>query len=38
MKFVGDFGAKTYKCNYINEYINFFGNIGQGNPLPLTNN
>ena len=29
MELVEDLGAKVNKCSYINEYINFFCNIGQ---------
>ena len=38
MELVEDLGAKVIKCRYINEYINFFCNVGQDHPLPLTNN
>ena len=33
IEFVEDLGAKVNKCNYINENINFFCNIGQAHPL-----
>ena len=36
MELVEDLGAKVNKCSYINEYINFFCNVGQDHPL--TNN
>ena len=29
MEHVEDLGAKVNKCSYVNEYINFFCNIGQ---------
>ena len=36
MELVEDLGAKVNKCSYINEYINFYCNVGQDHPL--TNN
>ena len=35
MELVEDLGAKVNKCSYmyINEYINFFCNVGQDHPL-----
>ena len=33
MELIKDVGAKVNKCSYINEYINFFCNIGQDHPL-----
>ena len=33
MELVEGVGAKVNKCSYINEYINFFCNIGQDHPL-----
>ena len=38
MELVEDLGSKVNKCSYINEYINFFCNVGQDHPLTLTNN
>ena len=35
MELVEDFGAKVNKCSYINEYINYFCNVGQDDPLTL---
>ena len=35
MELVEDLGAKVNKCSYINEYINFFCNVGQDHPLPI---
>ena len=35
MELVEDVGAKVNKCSYINEYINFFSNIGQDHPLTV---
>ena len=29
MELVEDLGSKVNKCSYINEYINFFCNVGQ---------
>ena len=36
MELVENLGANVNKCSYINEYINFFCNVGQDHPL--TNN
>ena len=33
MEFVEDLGAKVNKCSHINEYVNFFCNMGQAHPL-----
>ena len=33
MELVEDLDVKVNKCNYINEYINFFCNVDQDNPL-----
>ena len=33
MEFVEDWGAKVNKCSYINEYIKFFCNMGEGHPV-----
>ena len=33
MELVEDLDVKVNKCNYINEYINFFSNVGQDHPL-----
>ena len=33
IELVEDLGAKVNKCSYINEYINFFCNVGQDHPL-----
>ena len=33
MELVEDLGAKVNKCSQLNEYINIFGNIGQGHSL-----
>ena len=33
MELVEDLGKNLIKCSYINEYINFFCNVGQDHPL-----
>ena len=38
MELVEDVGAEVNKCSYINEYINFFCNVGRDHPLTLTKN
>ena len=38
MELVEDLGAKVNKCSYINEYINFFCNVGQDHPLTFNQN
>ena len=35
MELVEDLGVKVSNCSYINEYINFFCNIGQDHTLDL---